>query len=190
LVHAVAVPALLTRPTQVEAQLERIRGRESDDAFALALLHERPLRGVDTPAPLQHVRLLKEVGRGQVLRPLPKGTLVPPDLFRHSVSARASPPPVWSDSLCAKLAQEERANVVLCSGAFECFTCALDEQEWDVPILVRSGAAGQRVAYAGKPLLPARMSLRAKNSLFYKARIVPAAPISSLKRAGSAQHVR
>lgn len=65
--------------------------------------------------------------------------------------------------------------MVLSSGAFKCLTSTLPEQEWELPVTVRSspdgGAMPTRV-FVDNPLLPPRLSLRAKNELFYKARRV------------------
>jgi hypothetical protein len=155
---------------QVEALLAQRRLRESADAFATTLHGELLLQSADSSLPLlQHVRLLAETGRCQALRLLATGARLPPDLFRTGRRyALPRPPAVWADPRCLQLALEAQARIVLCSGAFECFTCMLDDQSWEVPLLVRQDGSGQTLAYAGKPMLPPRLSLRAMNLMFYK----------------------
>jgi len=159
---------------QVEAVLASRREHEAAEACSWVPHVELPLQPLAHGAPLQHVRLLHSAGRCQPLRVFPAGTHISQGLFRGGEGGgrrglKPSPPAVDADPACARLAAAEHARFVLCSGAFECLVGA--QVAWQLPVTVQSlEGSVQPVAFLGKPLLPARLSLRAKNEMFYKVR--------------------
>ena len=160
--------------------LARRREAEAHTAFALSPFTELPLLSSCAAPALQHVRLLESAGQSRQLRPLSRGTHVATDRFLHAPSSWRKParPQVWADAACARLATQAGASVVLCSGAFEAFACR-SLHEWEVPLSVEE-RGGSLLVFAGKPLLPRLLSMRAKNERYYKARAVDSKQCSLL----------
>jgi hypothetical protein len=115
---------------------------------------------------LQHKRTLSRAkAGGKLLHALPQGTHLPTTL-----SPVADKLPLAEDARAAALAAAEGANVVLVAAAFARLADAQPGAAWELPVVVRlEGAA--RVALVDGPLLPARLSPRTRNELFYKARL-------------------
>ncbi len=182
---------------QVEAVLARRREREAAATGVCVPQAELPLQqALQQGMPMQHVRLLSSSGRCPAMRALPPGTHIPVDLFSCAGARKRwfkpTAPPVSEDATCARLAAAEHARIVLCSGAFECLVGA--QRDWELPLTVRAvegGAPGRPVIFIDKPVLPARMSLRAKNEVFYKARDdARSVCVATLALGGDAMHAR
>ena len=150
-----------------------------------AQLAERRLRALQLPAqfeahgelrfvaghvapPLQHQRTVRGNGANPAtLRSVPVGTRIPTDgTVARPRHIRAS-----SDAGCSALAASEGARVVLSAGAFRCFADTLAGQEWQLSVTVQRNALGL-LAVADGPELPARLSRRDLNAMYYKARQV------------------
>jgi hypothetical protein len=174
--------ACATGVCQVETALARRRQRLQQQPALFRWHGDIALDATHAAPVLQQQRLLETSGCSRLMHNLPLGTHIPTAGGAAGPAGCAgrvkhAPPPVSADATCAKLAAAEGARVVLASGAFRCFTDLLAEHEWEVPVAVRrlegvalDGAPRPAVVFVDSPVLPARLSLRAKNALFYKAR--------------------
>ena len=162
---------------QVEATLEHRRGKLLAQPSSYVMHGEVNFDATHVAPPLLHQRLLQTRGCSQMLANLPPGTQIPRQAGgltaaqQASLGSKAGHAPVSADPICASLAAAEGARVVLASGAFKSLANTLPEQAWELPVTVRSSPVGgdaQKRVFIDGPLLAPRLSLRAKNELYYK----------------------
>ena len=166
-------------PPQVESALNARRLRDAALACDCEPVSVMELHRPAVAPPLQHVKLLESTGVLLPMQAMPPGTPIPLDVLSRAQEAgggrmASHAAPVDEDPTCERLATAEHAGVVLSSGAFECLVSLT--HSWEVPVHVRAahppGGPAKPIAFVGKPFLSDTMTLRAKNEVYYKVRLL------------------